>query len=60
MTLAYSIGNGPRNDTSINRTAQIVPGAGAYDQNTNYKRAAPKWGFGTGKRPKLNKDTASM
>ncbi len=54
MVLAYSIGTGARTDTSINRTAQIVPGAGTYEQSTDLKKSAPKWGFGSGKRPNLN------
>ena len=54
MVLAYSIGTGKRTDTSINRTAQIVPGAGTYEQSHDLRKSAPKWGFGSGKRPGLN------
>ena len=60
MVLAYSIGTGARTDTSINRTAQIVPGAGTYEQSADLKKSAPKWGFGSGKRPGLNVVQSSM
>jgi hypothetical protein len=60
MVFAYSIGKDPRKDTSINRTAQIVPGAGTYQVATGETaQAAPKWKFGTGKRPEMKLRQAS-
>ena len=53
MVFAYSIGKDERKDTSINRTAQIVPGAGTYNVDGDLKKSPPKWKFGTGKRPEM-------
>lgn len=53
-SLAYSIGKDKRKDESVSPMTKIVPGPGTYNYNDRTKKDAPKWGFGTHKRPQLN------
>lgn len=53
MVQAWSIGKGKRKDLNDGPMAKLVPGPGTYAQANNTVRAAPSWGFGTGKRPKM-------
>ena len=60
MSLAYSIGTGGRSKLESSPNAKFVPGPGAYTPGLKRSDAdAPKWGFGTSQRGKLQAPSAS-
>ena len=59
MSLHYSIGKSKRpalNDCAMNK---IVPGPGQYTNKYNTAKSSPNWGFGSSKRPALNKKSGT-
>ena len=55
-SLHYSIGKSQRMALGESPN-KIVPGPGTYHSNSLYftQQSPPKWGFGSGKRPALNR-----
>ena len=43
-----------------NPNSKVVPGPGTHQPNDSYSaHADPKWGFGSGKRPNINRPTGT-
>ena len=60
MSRAFSIGRERRASLKTSANAKHVPGPGTHHpKDDTSAKAAPKWVFGTGKRPALNQPTAS-
>ena len=45
---AFSLGTGSRSDLANFKEHKNKPGPGAYQQEIDMKKSAPKYGFGTG------------
>lgn len=57
---AFSIGKERRSSLKTSPNAKFVPGPGTHQPKDNIAtKAAPKWVFGSGKRPALNQRTAT-
>ena len=57
---AFSIGKEQRAQLTTSPNAKFVPGPGSHDPtDKSSTRAAPKWVFGSSKRPALNQKTAT-
>lgn len=57
---AFSIGRERRSSLKTSPNAKFVPGPGTHEpRDTIAAKAAPKWVFGSGKRPALNQRTAT-
>lgn len=51
---AFSIGKMKRPELVTSKMAKIVPGPGTHEPLNSFReKSAPKWVFGTGKRPTL-------
>lgn len=58
-TVAFSIGKAPRSEMA-NTASKIVPGPGTHEPtDVQTSNADPKWGFGSGTRPTLNRPTGT-
>ena len=57
---AFSIGRERRASLKTSPNAKFVPGPGTHEpKDTMAAKAAPKWVFGSGKRPALAQKTAT-
>ena len=55
MSRAFSIGKGRRSSLKTSPNAKFVPGPGTHEPNDAIStKVAPKWAFGSGKRPAIN------
>lgn len=52
---AYSLGSGSRIDLSNSKMSKFVPAPGAYSTTNDFRRSAPRYGFGTERRPEIAK-----
>ena len=60
MSRAFSIGKEKRAQLTTSPNAKFVPGPGTHEpRDAMASKAAPKWVFGSGKRPALNQATAT-
>ena len=56
---AYSLGSGTRVEPGGGKESAYKPGPGMYDSKSDTKRSAPKYGFGTMKRPEIARKSHS-
>ena len=60
MSRAFSIGKGRRSSLKTSPNAKFVPGPGTHQpRDVIATKAAPKWVFGSGKRPALSQSTGT-
>lgn len=52
---AYSLGSGSRMDLANTKVSKFIPAPGAYSTTNDFKRSAPRYGFGSEKRPEIAK-----
>lgn len=48
---AFSLGKSQRSDMAGSKENKLKPGPGNYDQTADMRRTAPRYGFGTERRP---------
>ena len=57
---AYSLGSGTRSDMANHKMSKFIPGPGNYTTQDGFRRSAPRYGFGTEKRPEMARTKKQM
>ncbi len=57
---AYSLGSGSRIDLANSKVTKFVPGPGNYTSTNDFRKSAPRYGFGTEKRPEMSRTKKQM
>ena len=52
---AFSLGKSQRADLAGSKESKLKPGPGNYNQFADLKRAAPRYGFGSERRPDVGR-----